>query len=38
VYCVNIRLTTETTASNEAIPVQAYYRPWGFQEVEAPRF
>jgi len=22
----------------KTIPVQAYYRPWGFQELEAPRF
>jgi len=22
----------------EAIPVRTYYRPWGFQEVEAPSF
>ena len=22
----------------EVIPVQGYYRPWGFQEVETPRF
>jgi hypothetical protein len=29
---------TDRRKKGKAIPVQAYYRPRGFQEVEAPRF
>ena len=38
-YLTNRRQRVEAKSPNkQAIPVQAYYRPVGFQEVEAPRF
>jgi lipoate synthase len=33
---LEVSFSPDSTA--KAIPVQAYYRPQGFQEVEAPRF
>ena len=39
VLCLQLHtVQSPYTVKGKAIPLQVYYRPYGFQEVEAPRF